>query len=396
MGYISISRALSVRLLFASHGVISIWRLADVTKERRYWYLSSTLVLLFLETMVIVVKRQGKEWKRFCPSVFIYLLTSVPAIWFLELHEFDKRARRLTRAVRVARMNNDTIGPDTPPDGLEDLSASLGSVLGIRFEVRIPIMLTSDQWIRMLEQMLLLVLILGRWLLPKGKLTHDQLSQLLLVYIGTAADIVEFFEAFNEQEVQYHKVLCLVILGIWSLSLVQFSLVLTASRRRRESLRYHLVRPIKGVNTGVGHTDVFGIIVSILLQDLPFLVLRMMLIFHFNVLSYTNMFFTSKNSVVIALMMYRLIVLFLERKRHEDDTVTHNAIDQIPINTIQEPDVFRRTSKIRETLLKAYELQTSHHMNHTDYNCNRDSKIFMLKEEKHKYGKAYYFEMMES
>jgi len=42
------------------------------------------------------------------------------------------------------------------------------------------------------------MLILGRWMLPKGKLTHDQLSQLLLVYIGTAADIVEFFEAFNE------------------------------------------------------------------------------------------------------------------------------------------------------------------------------------------------------
>lgn len=54
----------------------------------------------------------------------------------------------------------------------------------------------------MLEQMLLLVLILGRWLLPKGKLTHDQLSQLLLVYIGTAADIVEFFEAFKEKEVR--------------------------------------------------------------------------------------------------------------------------------------------------------------------------------------------------
>ena len=62
--------------------------------------------------------------------------------------------------------------------------------------------LTSDQWIRMLEQMLLLVLILGRWLLPRGKLSHDQLSHLLLVYIGTAADIVEFFEAFKEREVR--------------------------------------------------------------------------------------------------------------------------------------------------------------------------------------------------
>jgi hypothetical protein len=55
--------------------------------------------------------------------------------------------------------------------------------------------------VRLLEQILLLILILGRWLLPKGKLTHDQLSQLLLVYIGTAADIVEFFEAFNEEQV---------------------------------------------------------------------------------------------------------------------------------------------------------------------------------------------------
>jgi Transmembrane protein 26 len=52
-----------------------------------------------------------------------------------------------------------------------------------------------------LEQLLLLILILGRWLLPKGALTHDQLSQLLLVYIGTAADIVEFFDAFKEDAV---------------------------------------------------------------------------------------------------------------------------------------------------------------------------------------------------
>jgi len=38
-------------------------------------------------------------------------------------------------------------------------------------------------------------------MLPKGDLTHDQLSQLLLVYIGTAADIVEFFDAFKEDTV---------------------------------------------------------------------------------------------------------------------------------------------------------------------------------------------------
>ena len=37
----------------------------------------------------------------------------------------------------------------------------------------------------LIEQFLMLVLIIGRWLLPKGDLTRDQLSQLLLVYIGS-------------------------------------------------------------------------------------------------------------------------------------------------------------------------------------------------------------------
>lgn len=32
-----------------------------------------------------------------------------------------------------------------------------------------------------IEQMILLVLILSRWLLPKGELTREELSQLLLV-----------------------------------------------------------------------------------------------------------------------------------------------------------------------------------------------------------------------
>ena len=74
-------------------------------------------------------------------------------------------------------------------------------MLQVNLEIRIPLKLKSEEWIKTLEQMLLLLLIMGRWLLPKGKLTHDQLSQLLLVYIGTAADIVEFFDAFKEEVV---------------------------------------------------------------------------------------------------------------------------------------------------------------------------------------------------
>ena len=47
------------------------------------------------------------------------------------------------------------------------------------------------QMVVLIEQLLLFVLILGRWLLPKGEISRDELSQLLLVYIGMAADIIE-------------------------------------------------------------------------------------------------------------------------------------------------------------------------------------------------------------
>ena len=44
-----------------------------------------------------------------------------------------------------------------------------------------------------LHQTLLFVLVIGRWLLPKSDdMTREQLSKLLLVFIGMGADILEF------------------------------------------------------------------------------------------------------------------------------------------------------------------------------------------------------------
>lgn len=51
----------------------------------------------------------------------------------------------------------------------------------------------AKDWVLALHQILLILLILGKWLMPvAGDLTRDQLSQLLLIFVGTAADILEF------------------------------------------------------------------------------------------------------------------------------------------------------------------------------------------------------------
>lgn len=89
--------------------------------------------------------------------MFLYLASIVPAIWLLEL---DKVKRRF-QGNKTTADENDLIP-----------------------EVFRVVKVNTDTWITLIEQFLMLILIVGRWLLPKGDLTRDQLSQILLVYIG--------------------------------------------------------------------------------------------------------------------------------------------------------------------------------------------------------------------
>lgn len=76
--------------------------------------------------------------------------------------------------------------------------------------------------------------------------------------------------------------------------------------------------------------ELYGILTSIVLQDLPFLCVRLTLIFYYHVVSYTNMFFTSKNTLVIVLLMYRLIVVHNEarkrRRKYLETTVVTSPL----------------------------------------------------------------------
>lgn len=160
---------------------------------------------------------------RFCPSVFLYLGSVVPAIWFIEL---DKVERRLNLEKRLGENTIDlasSVGADLK---------NLDKLLGV--QIKLPnIEVDAETWVTLIEQFLMLVLIVGRWMLPKGDLTRDQLSQLLLVYIGTAADIIEFFDSFKDSTIASEPLLVLLTLGIWSWSLMQFTIVLSATRSRK-------------------------------------------------------------------------------------------------------------------------------------------------------------------
>ncbi|CAH2083350.1 unnamed protein product [Euphydryas editha] len=277
-------KAVITRLVFACHGIIAIWQVTFLKDNLEYWYLASPIILLIFEGVFTLTIKENQEWKWFCPSVFIYLVLVVPAIWLMELHKVDLRL--------LKKANITYIETEIPIPGA----------------TRLP----TDMFVTLIEQFLMLTLIVGRWLLPKGDLTRDQLSQLLLVYIGTAADIIEFFDSFKDEKVATEKVLVLLTLAIWSWSLVQFTVVLTATKSRKSRGTAHR-SDINASTACCCSIEVCAIMMNIALQDAPFLAFRLLIIAHYKIINYMNIFFTCKNTLVILLQIYRLYVLYLER-----------------------------------------------------------------------------------
>lgn len=57
--------------------------------------------------------------------------------------------------------------------------------------------------------------------------------EMLLSPTGTAADIIEFFDSFKDKKIADEPILVFLTLSIWSWSLMQFTVVLTATRSRK-------------------------------------------------------------------------------------------------------------------------------------------------------------------
>ena len=179
----------------------------------------------------------------------------------------------------------------------------------VYFQVTIPVALSDDNWALALEQFMLCILIVGRWLLPRGSLSRDQLSQLLLVYIGMAADILEFsMESLKEPNIICDLTMIIIIMAMWSVALMQFSLVLT-SVSGGKSRNFQDKTGGKLWCGGCCANEIWSLWITLLMQDCPFLAMRLYLIVNFNIINQMMLFFTCKNVMMIGLQLYRMSIL---------------------------------------------------------------------------------------
>ena len=148
-------------------------------------------------------------------------------------------------------------------------------------------------------------------------MSHDKLSQLLFVYIGMASDIMELFYLFEEDEVVKHGLMGHIILTAWSISLLQFTLILTATSARKRKVTHTIGKvKVKGC-CHCTQNEIWAILVTVFLQDAPFLTIRLYVAIGLNVFGYSLLFFTIKNSLVILLQLYRMSVVCLHDSQEE-------------------------------------------------------------------------------
>ena len=203
--------------------------------------------------------------------------------------------------------------------------------------------------------------------LPAAK--RHVVSGLLLSYLGTASDVVDFFSVLAEEEKLLKNLLFVfTILSVWSWSMIQFVFVVTmtktqdadenkndtvkaaslnrvsphassSSSRQPSSEHAHNDRqhpPVivvddaddagQRLKTGCAATrsmchgfvesELWSIFVAVVLQDGPYVIVRLACVFYWNIRTYTNYFFTAKNCIMLSLQVYRMVAL-CEDERHK-------------------------------------------------------------------------------
>ncbi|XP_073674986.1 transmembrane protein 26 [Garra rufa] len=289
---LNILLALLSRFLFAVHGVLTVWRVVVVTGEPSYWLLLMGVALLGVEMAITIKYTRNAEWKWFSPMVFLYLSTVIPSVWFLELNLLQSNLPINSSANSDPRFFSQI--PLTM--GLEELD--------------------PENWVEALEQTMLIVLVLGRWLMPKGDMSRDQLSQLLMVYVGLGADILDIFDTFKEPQVKTKQAVVIVGLSLFSWALMQFPLVLTQTSRPKvhEEGQSETAQPGRaGWTISCCSSEVWSLLLTVGLQDGPFLIYRLYLMIRENVLNQLMIFFTCKNILIVLLEVYRIFVVYFEQ-----------------------------------------------------------------------------------
>lgn len=176
-----------------------------------------------------------------------------------------------------------------------------------------------------------MVLVIGRWLMPKGYMNRDQLCQLLLTYLALGADILDILQLIKETKINTNMPATVVGLCLFSWAILQFTIVLTQT----DSQKSQKTSVTEGSSSTTGKkranlplccsTEIWSVIITVGMQDGPFLVYRMYLATAEGVFNDSMTFFICKNALTVILEFYR-VGMFLGKNRCKRNKLKNTSI----------------------------------------------------------------------
>ncbi len=193
-----------------------------------------------------------------------------------------------------------------------------------------------------LELSLLLLIIVCRWILPKGVTSRSSLSQLLLVYMSIASDIVDLLTIFNEEQVLHSQRMLVATLIVLSWSLLQFATNMSAAgksnrsfhldsfrqaTKKRHRRRMFILYPMQRLFENEAW---YLYEINLMSCSATQLALRLVAVIKFDVRSYSTLFFTCKNGIILFLQFYRLIAILTENDNYDFGSLYQTTLNNEP------------------------------------------------------------------
>jgi hypothetical protein len=198
-----------------------------------------------------------------------------------------------------------------------DVSCSSNKTLTSAFKAcLIPYSVSICAMVELMTITFIISLVWARWILPSSKrMNAENVYNQKYRYTATAADIIDLADYFQTDEVIKSYGLFTAVETVFVMSVLQFSFSMQATKKRNMKLT--------GWRRFIDillSTEAWSLILSLLTQEVPSLLVRLIIIAtNENLLKYSMYFFAIKNFLVSILLVYRIVVLtrsvYVEEKR---------------------------------------------------------------------------------
>jgi hypothetical protein len=272
------------RTILIGHALLMLEKIHSITSiPRSDWHIYLTLVFsgfILVDMLISIYCVPHLESKWYSRSIILFILSELPLMWTLEFekNKLVLELKNLTNATSSDDQNSLEIHTKT----INDLSIKIESI---------------ELW----SQSFYMVIVLSRLLIPKRHCSLEQMSNLGLLLLGTASDLQEFqaqmgdlFEANYDQYWIRCVFMLVIIIWTWSISLMAINLDRCESKT---SPRF--------IDSFV-QNFYWKITINLFLNDIPYLLVRLLIIYFIENAIHESFFFMAKNVIGIALGVSRV------------------------------------------------------------------------------------------